>query len=810
MKGHTDPAARVEAARAALVREAGIAEEAQAEVLEQLTRVAVAATNATAAFVSFAGEHGPYFRCSTGLRPPFGAGDAPSVVRHLLDRSGPFAIADVRQDAALRGAWEIGMLGAVALLAVPLEVDGIALGTLAVVDSAPRTWSDREHVALIDVARVATHQISLSRVARASAARESESAEQALVESEARYRTLVEHAPDAILVVREGTVAYANPAAVALTGASSAADLVGLPARRLLVPPFLKAIRAAILGGREPSSARAEERLARLDGATLDVEVSALPYLSGEKPAILLILRDVTERKRAEAEIRRQAGQLRLLLDQLPVLVWATDADLRVTSVLGARAGLTPTPDSVGEPMRELFGARDPAAGPLAAQRAALEGRRSTYRVRLDGHAFEVHVEPLRAKEGGPPLGSVGVAMDVTEEAQLADQLREAQNLAALGQFAAGVAHEMNNILGTVLGIASALALARDAPPRARAELEILKDAARRGGEITSSLLGFARKGMYRRGRFHLSDLLTRVADRARAASPLVHVVSAYPPDLPDVEGDAGQVETALFNVCENALDAMPQGGTLSLTARVEESGGLAGPDLGLPEGRWLRIDIADTGSGMTEEVRARAIEPFFTTRAVGRGVGLGLSMAYGVARGHGGDLVLESEPGRGTKVTIFLPAAAPEQPARVPEPARPSTAPAEAGGLVLVVDDDEWVRFSSSRLLEAIGYTVVEASGGAEALEIFRARGDEIVAVLLDLRMPVMDGAEALRRLVALDPDVRVVLCTGYERDQVSQGLFQLGHVGFLGKPFGVKELRAQLDAWARSPRERVVAPGV
>ncbi len=792
------PADRVEAARAALLREAGIAEEAQATALEQLTRVAVAATGAAAAFVSLLGERETYFRCSTGLAPPFGGEPSNSVVRHILATTGPQALADVRDDPALREAWEVSLLGAVALLAVPLVVDGVPLGALAVLDQAPRPWSPREQRALTDVAQVATRQIALSRAARTAAAREAERAERALVASETRFRSLVEHVPDGIFLLRELHVAYANPAAVTLAGATDVEALVGRSAEALFVPPFLKTIRQDILRGEPGPAKRAEEQLTRLDGERREVEVAALPYLSDEAPAILLLVRDVTEKLQAEAAIRRQEAQLRLLAEQLPVLVWATDAALRVTSAAG-RGGLAPSPDRIGEPLRELLGSRDPGGVPLASQRSAAAGETARYRVDWRDRTFDVHVEPLR-EDGGAIVGTVGVAMDVTDQTRLAEQVREARTLATLGEMAAGVAHEMNNILGTVAGLAAALALAPDTSPRAREDLAILQRAAGRGGEITSRLLGFARKGMYRRARVDVAAILERVAEASRARSPAVSVECSVAPGLPPVEGDHEQLEAALVSLSENALDAMPGGGTLHLDARTEDRPAQR-PDL--PAERWVRVEVTDTGVGMSEEVRARAIDPFFTTKAVGQGAGLGLSMAYGVVRNHGGDLTLTSEPGRGTHVLVRLPAA---EGAIAAPPAPRAAPPAAAPGLVLVVDDDEWIRWSAGRLLEAIGYEVVEAAGGQEALDTYAARGPEFVAVLLDLRMPGLDGAEVLRRLVLQDPDARVILCTGYERDQVSQGLFGLGHVGFLGKPFTLAELQEQLRLLARAPREHAI----
>lgn len=791
-----DPGRRLAEARRALLAEAGVAEEAQLEALERLTRVAVQAVHAQAAFVSLVGDQEALFRSSTGLKPPFGGKVEPerSVLRRIFEARAPIALADVRDDATLREAWEVSLLGAVALLAVPLFVAGIPLGALAVLDPAPRPWSTGDQRALEDLALVATQQIALSREARAAAAREAERAERALLASEARFRTLVEHVPDGIYVVQDDRVAYANPAGLLLAGATAKA-IVGMPAERLIAPPYLKSVRARVLDGLPPEPRPVEDTLARLDGVPIDVEISALPYLFGGRPAVLLLARDIRERKRADQEIRGREAQLRLLVEQLPVLVWSTDAAQRVKSTHGGRGSLAPTPDPIGAPLSELFGSRDPAGAPLAAQARAAAGTSAAYRIEWQRRTWDVHVEPLHAPDGAV-VGTVGAAMDVSPQLRAAEQLRATEHLASLGQLAAGVAHEMNNVFAAILATSEAIDRMERAPTRA--ELDVLEGAARRGAEITSGLLGFARKGMYRRVRVGIAEMLDRLAGRARSAHPRVRVERTCSGGLPSVEGEPEQIETALWNLCENALEAMPEGGTLSIGARADL--GADRPELDPGRGPWVRVEVRDTGVGMIEEVRRRAVEPFFTTRAPGQGVGLGLSMAYGVIRNHGGQLLLESEPGRGTTVTVYLPAA-PAAAAALgpPPPARGAAVPAPRGGVVLVVDDDEWVRFSTGRLLRALGFEVIEAPGGPEGLAAYRARGPEIVAVLLDLRMPVLDGTEVLRRLVALDPDVRVILCTGYERDQVSQGLFGLGRVGFLGKPFGIAELEAQLQAFAR-----------
>lgn len=744
----------------------------------------------------------PLFRCSSGLRPPFGGEvDAErSILRRLLAATAPLAFTDVRTEALLHDSWEVSLLGAVGLLAVPIVVDDVPLGVLVAFDHSPRSWSDRDVAALTGIAKVAAHQVEITRAAKAAAGQDVERNERALLESEARFRALVENAPDGIYVVQDDCIAYVNPAAVGLAGASCPQDLVGQPSQRLLEPPYLKAVRLDLVEGRDSVSGPVEDRLTRLDGTLIDVEVSALPYLFQGRPAALLLVRDIGERRRADLAIHRRDAELQLLADQLPVFVWSTDCDLRLQSMRGGRLRQAPSGDAIGMPMRDLFGACDPNQGPLAVQRAAVTGQAGTYRTQWQGRTYDVLVEALRASDGSI-VGTVGVAMDVSEQLQVDEQLKSAEQLAGLGQLAAGVAHEMNNILGVVL--ATAAALERSGLPPDPADLAVLQKAARRGGGITGNLLGFARKGMYKRARVGLVTAIERTGSRVRAANPHLRVEWAFAEGLLDVEGDEDQLSTALGHLCQNAVDAMPKGGTLTITARAEDHDGR--PDAGLAAGRWVRVDVQDTGEGMTEAVARRAVEPFFTTRPLGRGVGLGLSMADGVIRNHGGELVVQSQSGLGTTVTFHLPslpAAAP----RVAVPAIQPSASAIPRGVVLVVDDDEWVRFSTGRLVTSMGYEVIEANGGEAGLAVYQARGPEIVAVLLDMRMPGMDGAETLRRLVLIDPDVRVILCTGYERDQVSQSLFDTDCVGFLGKPYGLQELKHQLRTLARDPR--VVAP--
>jgi len=256
-------------------------------------------------------------------------------------------------------------------------------------------------------------------------------------------------------------------------------------------------------------------------------------------------------------------------------------------------------------------------------------------------------------------------------------------------------------------------------------------------------------------------------------------------------------VRDAVFAVCQNAVDATPFGGRVHLkTSALQVELGHAT----LEPGTHVCLEIRDEGTGMSEDVRAHATEPFFTTKAVGAGTGLGLSMACGVIRNHGGEVRIDSTPGVGTTVTMSLPVAPSPTPTPDLPPPSPPAAPAPGREVALVVDDDEWVRHSSRALLEALDYEVAEAADGVSALREFQ-RQRRVAFVLLDLRMPGMDGEEVLRRLVVIDPQVRVILCTGYHRQQVSQRLFTIGRVGFLGKPFTLGELAAEVSRIVGDP---------
>lgn len=380
-------------------------------------------------------------------------------------------------------------------------------------------------------------------------------------------------------------------------------------------------------------------------------------------------------------------------------------------------------------------------------------------------------------------------------QAALREQLMHGEKLRALGTLAGGVAHEMNNLLAVVLGLASQLQETSAADDPRTAVLENIIAAAERGGELTRSLLGFARKTKVHYGEVELNPIV-REQQRIvhRTVGKLVTIAGDLADDLAPVRGDASMLAQLVLNLCVNAVDAMPDGGQLLLrTANEEVDAALAAARPGLHPGPHVRLEVVDTGVGMTPEVRDRACEPFFTTKGPDRGTGLGLALVFGTVKEHGGDIDIASEPGRGTTVTVRLPALA--SLARAPAARAAIGATARQGLRVLLVDDERLVRRTGELMLKSLGYGVLLAEHGQAALDIFRS-GAGVDLVILDLTMPGMDGATCFARLRALDPTVRIIISSGHVSDGHHDAIPGDGRTTFLDKPFNMRRLA---DAIAR-----------
>jgi two-component system, cell cycle sensor histidine kinase and response regulator CckA len=570
------------------------------------------------------------------------------------------------------------------------------------------------------------------------------------------------------------------------------------PDDRRLDRPLIK----ELLAGRRRSFA-IEKRYLRADGTILHALVHvSLMHGDGEQPLYFLCqLVDITERRRAEAERRASEERLQAIIDNSPALIMVKDLQHRYVLV--------------NRRWEDLFGVRaEQAIGRTSEEVLAADRRPDNRdiddRVALTGEPYEaMAVIPerdgpeertfLMVKFGlrdldGEVSAVVTIATDITERrrsaeerAELEHRLAQAQRLESVGQLAGGVAHDFNNLLSVILTCVGFAMRELPADHPVRDDVEEIGAAADRAAALTRQLLMFSRREVVKPEVLDVGSLLgdlERLLNRTLSERIALRITVG--PGLVPVLADRAQLEQVLINLAVNARDAMPDGGTLAIAV-----GGVHG---------GVRITVVDDGGGMPEEVRERAFEPFFTTKDPGQGTGLGLATVHGIVTDSGGTVDIESAPGRGTVVTIFLPGCSePVLPAEPPaEP--PAVAPTAAS--VLVVEDQEPVRRQACRILEAHGYAVTDAGGAEEALAEWRP----VDVLVTDVVMPGMTGQELAQIALDRNPDLRVVYMSGHTEDVLVRNGARARNLSFIQKPFTrATLLRAVEAALAAEPSETV-----
>jgi PAS domain S-box-containing protein len=545
----------------------------------------------------------------------------------------------------------------------------------------------------------------------------------------------------------------------------------------------------------------------RKDRSTFPVEVSGRMIEVGGIHYRLVIIRDITERKRAEEAQARlvaaveQAAESIMVTDTAGTIQYVNPAFERITGYTREEA--------VGKNPRILKSGVHDDAFYRKLWESLVRGETWSGRFmnkRKDGSLYEEEatLSPVR-DAAGQIVNYVAVKRDVTREAQLETQLRQAQKMEAIGRLAGGVAHDFNNILMSILGN-SDLALRRLAPgDRLHAYLEEIRLAGHRAADLTRQLLAFSRKQLFQPSVLDLNATLTNLQKMLRRLiSEDIHLTLALAPDLGRTKADPGQIEQVIVNLAVNARDAMPRGGTLTLeTANVELTEALLSHGEEIPPGRYVMLGVRDTGVGMTPEVKAHLFEPFFTTKPKGKGTGLGLSTVYGIVKQSGGYIEVESEPDQGAFFRVCLP--------RVDEAAEATGPGAAIGELrrgnetVLIAEDDDTVRHMTSAVLKECGYVVLTASRGAEALELARRHPGDIHLLLTDVVMPGMTGRDLSAALLNSRPGMKTIYMSGYtDTVLIGHDLDKPG-VSFLQKPFTPETLtarvRAALDAGTAGP---------
>lgn len=640
-------------------------------------------------------------------------------------------------------------------------------------------------------------------------------AEEALRASEERFRAAFEAAPVGMaLLDTQERFLRVNPALAAMLGYPPE-RLVGQPYRDFVAPQDAAAVEANVRRALDTGYCGIVERhFLRADGGVLIARVGGglMRDPRGAAIGLLVVANDITAEVAAFAALRESEARYRLLAEANPHLVWMANPDGAIETMNGRWTEMTglPVEAALGEGWICAVHPEDVAAVVEAKAESTRGGVdfRCEYRTRMADGSWRwtlARAVPLRDADGRI-LRWYGTVVDVDDMKQAEAALRSTLHLQAIGQLAAGVAHEVNNMMAVVMGFASLLQAEMSPLDRRGGAVREILSAAKRTAEITRQLLAYARRQVLQPETVDLGDVLL-------GADPMIRRLIAkevdYRVDTGGMETwvvvDRAQIEQVMVNLALNARDAMPEGGRLLARIRhvhLRARRTLRHPVDVVPAGHWAVLEVRDTGYGMEPQVLSRALDPFFTTKPIGTGTGLGLCTVYGIVRQSGGYLALQSEPGKGTRAEIYLPLA--EAPAeRVRE--EPTITPHSAPGreTVLVVDDEESVRMMLGDALRVAGYTVLEASGGAAALDCLSRHDAPIHALVTDLAMPGMGGGELGRRARSLRPGLRVLHVSGYAVEEVTRrGLLEAG-AALLEKPFTLRQLSVAVRRVLDAPSE-------
>jgi signal transduction histidine kinase/ActR/RegA family two-component response regulator len=377
---------------------------------------------------------------------------------------------------------------------------------------------------------------------------------------------------------------------------------------------------------------------------------------------------------------------------------------------------------------------------------------------------------------------------------ELEEQLRQSQKLEAVGVLAGGVAHDMNNVLGVITSIASLAGERFGDGDSLRQDLADILAAARRGSALTRNLLGFARQGTRIKERFRLETIIESITHLLRrTVSKQIELRVELSEDLDDIVGDPGQLSHVLMNLCINAVDAMQGRGVVTISAINVTIVDTESATRKLPPGKYIELRVSDTGSGIAPDVLPHVFEPFFSTKTSNERSGLGLSMVYGTVRDHGGTVRIDSTLGTGTKVAILLPSQV-RKPASIAPPSIRAVQMTESRRTILLVDDEPLLRSAGRRIIRSLGFDAMVASNGAEAVAVFRMHLDKIGLVVLDVAMPVMGGRDCFFRLRELDPDIPVLVASGFAKHGGVDELLGAGATGYLAKPYDKDQMSAAI----------------
>jgi PAS domain S-box-containing protein len=682
--------------------------------------------------------------------------------------------------------------------ALPLKTGDSVVGVLGLASRSERDFS-KDSIFLETISSQAALGIHNARLYEQSQRHakeledkvgELEQSRLALQKSEAKYARFLEHLPDPVYEAdAKGKLVYLNMAAEKLLGLSRH-DVIGGDFLTLMA---------------EADRSRAWEIFqGTLSGQTSEVELNLgngrICHFKNEPKRIddgdpisgmFGIARDITQIKTSEQEKNRlvtaieQADEIVMVTDTDGIIQYVNPAFERITGyachdAIGKKPSILKSGKQDSEFYRDLWSTI--RRGEVF--RGELINRRS------DGSFYEesARITPIK-DETGRVVNFVAVKRDVTDERSLRKQLFQAQKMESIGTLAGGIAHDFNNLLQAILGYTELLLSKKGPLDPDRTKLEVIQSAAQDGADLVSRILTLSRRGVYNMNPIELNVLVRRVEKLLRRTLPrMIQIDLLLADDLRIIEADSGQIEQIILNLGVNAQHAMPEGGRLVIeTSNAALSEAYARTHIGTKAGQYVILAVSDNGTGMQPDVMDRIFEPFFTTKTDGQGTGLGLAMVHGIISQHGGHIRCYSEPGIGTSFQIYFPVSASEL---ISDLSETREMPAFGSETILLVDDDDRVREMAQEMIEMGGYTVLTAHTGEEALEIYATHRDDISLVILDLIMPGMGGKKCLEELLRIDPNVRVLVASGYSSNALTRDETGSGAKGLVKKPYDAKDI--------------------
>ena len=635
--------------------------------------------------------------------------------------------------------------------------------------------------------------------------------EKELLQSEEKYRDIVELAPDGILMVSlKGVATACNSAFLKITGYSRD-EIVGehisrFPTIRIQDVP--RYIRVFLLAARGRTFKPFEFIWIHKDGTNRWGEAHIGLMRKGSRiTGLQLILRDITERKRAEERLRLLSSAVEQSSEGIAI------SDLDGNLLYANHAFATAhgyTGEEIAGKHLSIFHTPDQVTSVDAANRKLQDEGEfigEILHARRDGTPFPtlMHNSLLRDQTGSP-TGMIGTLRDITERKRMEEQLRRHERLAAVGQLSAGIAHDFRNLLTTIILYANMTLLKPSLPQDLAENVQTIIAESKKAAHLVQQILDFSSRSMIQPQAMNMEHLVQDVLDILRRTLPEnIHLSLDVSPAQapagrlrPVCKVDPNRIEQALMNLSLNARDVMPEGGELRFgLSRIQLRSGVEMPVTGMSPGEWVCLAVSDTGTGMTEKVRAHLFEPFFTTKGVGKGTGLGLAQVYGIVRQHDGYVDVETEVDKGTTFRIYLPSVRPGE--ESVEEHVSTTLIQGQGETILLVEDNKGLREAGQSLLESLGYRVFTAANGHEALTVCQAEGRPDL-LITDMVMPEMGGEELVQQLRRKHPTLKALGITGYTAQRASEEWRGAGFLDVIHKPFDVETLaqvvRRALDA--------------